>query len=410
MRFSSVGATLRDDDGMAVNLNDLRLGMMVRVSGTGDDASQLGTASTLEVVHGTRGTVTAVDTALKTITLLGQTVKTDSNTAFHGVSGLAALSAGQQVEIYGALQPDGSLLATLVEIKVFSALSLSGPVSNLDTNNKTFTVGTLTINYSTVTVTGTLVNGARVKVKAAAGGLSGSTLTASAVQVQGAGAAFGSASTSGVVIKVKGVVEAAPLNGLLALSGTPVDISKARIEGGTTITAGSFIEVKGTWDGSTLQATKVELEDERKTRIGGRNELYGVVSSLSGTVATVNGVKVELAAANFSHGNRTQVVVGSYVEIKGDMAGDTLQALKVELKNGSEAKGAAYEQYGQVTDFVSLANFKLNGVSVDTTGAVFEGAAASAIANATYLEIKGAVTASGVFLATKVEIKTASSH
>ena len=44
MRFSSVGATLQDDDGQDINLDQLKLGMTVRVSGTADDSTQLGTA------------------------------------------------------------------------------------------------------------------------------------------------------------------------------------------------------------------------------------------------------------------------------------------------------------------------------------------------------------------------------
>ena len=37
MRFSSVGAELRDDDGLSVNLEQLKLGMGVRISGDAND-------------------------------------------------------------------------------------------------------------------------------------------------------------------------------------------------------------------------------------------------------------------------------------------------------------------------------------------------------------------------------------
>src|SRR5512133_1609982 len=57
MRFSSVGATLQDDDGQDINLDQLKLGMTVRVSGTADDSTQLGTASQLALVHGIRGAI-----------------------------------------------------------------------------------------------------------------------------------------------------------------------------------------------------------------------------------------------------------------------------------------------------------------------------------------------------------------
>lgn len=402
-RFSSVGATLRDDDGNSVNLDQLHIGMTVDVSGTSDDAAETGSADVLEVEHGIRGQVTAKDAGLGTITVLNQTIKIDTTTAFQGVPNLAALSVGQTVEVYGSAQADGTLLATLIEVKVLTALSVIGPVSNVTAT--TFDIGTLTVNFSSATVNGTLVNGGRVKVKAAAGALSGNTLTATSVKVLGAGSAWGTFSTAGARIKLKGVADTAPVNGLLTVSGTPVNVSNATIEGSGSITAGHFIEVKGTWDGSVLQATKVELEGAREARIGGRNELYGVVSNLAGSMAVVNGVSVELSAAVFKHGSLGQVAVGSYVEIKGNLVGNTLQATKVELKNGSEKDGVKFEQFGAVTDFVSLSNFKLNGIVVDASQATFDDRPSSAIANGTYVEIKGTVNSNGVLVATKVEVK-----
>jgi hypothetical protein len=129
MRFSSVGAELVDDDSQAIRLQDLAIGMTVRVSGDADDSTQLGTARKLEVVRGTRGAVTAVDQGAGTLTVLGQVVRTDTATAFQGLANLAALTVGQVVEVYGSTQADGSLLATLVETKaVLGGVRLVGVV------------------------------------------------------------------------------------------------------------------------------------------------------------------------------------------------------------------------------------------------------------------------------------------
>jgi hypothetical protein len=406
VRFSSVGSALVDDDGNSVNLRDLKLGMTVLISGTADDSTGLGSATQVELVHGTRGTITAIDTTAKTITLLGQTIKTDTTTVFQGVANLAALSVGQTVEIFGAQQADGSVLATLVEVKSITAISLSGVVANLNTGANSFQIGTLTVNYPANAVNGTLVNGARVKVRAASGGLSGNVLTATSVRVLGSGFALGTTAPAGALLKIKGIAAAAPVNGVLTLSGTPIDISKATLIGGTSITAGSVLEVKGTWDGSTLQATKVEFEGAREARIGGRNELYGVVSSISGSIAVVNGVSVDLSAAVFSHGSASQVVVGSYLEIQGDVVGNTLMANRVELKIGAAANGMAFEQSGTVSGFVSLSNFKLGGLTVDASKATLESKSGSTtIANGSYIEITGKLDANNVFVATKIELK-----
>lgn len=407
MRFSSVGASLHDDDGQAVNLAQLKLGMTVRVNGDADDATQLGTASQLELVHGTRGVVTTVDLTRKSLTLLGQTVNTDTATAYQGVTGLAGLTAGQPVEVYGVLQADGSLLATLIELKTaLTTLSLSGVVSNLNTTTNSFQVGTLTVNYTTNSVTGALVNGKRVKIKAATGGLVGNVLTATSVQVSDSSSVYGATVTAGARLKLKGTADAAPVNGLLNVSGTPVNVSQAVIKGGATIAAGQFIEVKGNWDGSVLQATQVELEGYRESQIGGRNELYGAVSSLTGSTVVVDGVTVDLSNAVFAHGTLAQVAVGSYVEIKGNLVGNTLQATKVELKTTSTAEGVSYEQSGQISSFASAASFVLNGLTVDASRASFEHGSAASLANGVNVEIKGAQDKTGVFVATKVDIKS----
>lgn len=404
MRFSSVGASLLDDDGANVNMRDLKLGMTVRVSGTADDTTSLGTATKLELVHGTSGVVTAIDITAKTITLLNQTIKTDTSTIFQSVANLNALKVGQSVEIYGAQQADGSVLATLVEVKTISVNSVYGVVSNLNSNN--FQIGSLIVNYTPNMVTGALANGARIKVKAASGALKGNVLTANSIQVLGTGFALGVIPPAGTILKIKGVTSTAPVNGIITLSGTPVDVSKAILEGGSSIAAGNFLEVKGTWDGTTLQATKIEFEGAREARIGGRNELYGSVSSITGTVAVVDGVNVDLSSAVFSYGSASQVVTGTYIEVQGNVVGNILIAKKVELKSSSSIGGVAFEKNGIVSDFISLSNFKLDGLTVNAAKATFEGKGGSAsLVNGSYIEIKGQLDANGVFIASMVELK-----
>ena len=399
MRFSSVGAELVDDDANIMNLDQLKLGMTLRVTGDADDNTLQGTASKLELVHGNRGLITALDVNAGSLTLLGQRVVINNATAYQGINGLAALTVGQAVEVYGALQADGSLLATLIELKTaLASINLKGRMQNV--TSTTFQVGTLTVNYSTITVAGIVGEGKQVKIKAATGPVN-NVLSASSVQVFDAGSVYGVAGTR---LKVKGVADSAPVNGLLNVSGTPVNVTQAMIKGGASINAGQFIEVKGNWDGSVLQATEVEMEGYRESQIGGRNELYGTVSSVKANTAVVNGVTVDLSSAVFSHGSMAQVAVGSYVEIKGNLTGNTLQATKVELKTISAASGASYEQYGQVANFTSLASFQVNGVQVDASQARFEHG--NALANGSYVEIKGALNGSAVFVATKVEIKS----
>ncbi len=338
--------------------------------------------------------------------LLGQTVTTNASTSYEGVTAFDLLELGVVIEVYGVLQSDNTVLATLIEKKSApTGIRLVGRMSALNTTAKTFVVGGLTVNYATATtVTGTLGNGKRVKIKAASDVLVGSVLTASSVKVN-SGAAYGETVAANTYLKLEGVVETLPdSNGLLTVSGTPVNVSSATGKSIIT-TVGQLIEVKGTWDGSVLQATKVEAEDEGPDR----NELYGAINTAPQLVGTdtlfeVHGVPVSVPAAVV--GSRT-FALGNYVEIKGYVVGDVLVATKVELKTGNDAVGREFEDYGVISDFSSASSFKVDGVPVDASSARFEDGTASNLVNGAYVEIKGTQNASGVFVATKVEFKSA---
>jgi len=394
-----------DDDGKAVRLDGLRLGMMVTVGGDADDATSRGTATELSLTHGTTGLIESI--GADSLVLLGQTVTTNASTIYEGVATLANLLVGDPIEVYGVLQSDNTLLATLIEKKSgLLGVRLVGRMSALDTTAQTFVVGGLTVNYGSAAVTGALGNGKRVKVKAAPSALVGSVLTATSVKVN-EGAANGEPVAANSYLKLKGIAETAPdINGLLKVSGTPVDVSGATFEGGPTITAGQFIKVKGIWDGSVLKATKVQVGADDNDR----NELYGAVSSVTPAGATttivVHDVTVSVTADTvFKPDTKTaaDLNVGTYVEIKGHVVDGVLVATKVEFKTGA---GHDYEDHGLIADYSSISSFTVNGVPVDATNAFFEhGKTPTDLSNGVYVEIKGALNAGGVFVATKIEVK-----
>lgn len=64
-----------------------------------------------------------------------RTVSASSNSAtvFQGVSAVSALSPGMFLNLDGAIQSDGSLLATRIEVEAYSAINdSSGPVMFVD--------------------------------------------------------------------------------------------------------------------------------------------------------------------------------------------------------------------------------------------------------------------------------------
>ena len=413
MRFETVGASLSDDDGSPVRLQDLALGMSVNIDGTVDDNTGRGRAKSLSLVHGNTGAITSIDRSSQTITVMGLTIKTNTATAYKNVASFSALAVGDAVEVYGTLQSDNTVLATLIEKETGTYTNRAvGRVSNLDTKAKTFKIGSLVVNYGTATVIGTLAEGRQIRVTATQGPVN-NVLIANSIKVTD-GAAYGSSVASGTFLKIKGVAEAAPINGLLTVSGTRVNVAQATYEGGTSIVAGALLEIKGTWDGTVLQASKVELERNDRDNDGyiDRNELYGSVSSITTsngkTLVVISGVTVDVTQAYFKNGSLAQLAVGVPVEVKGSVQGSVFIASKVEFKSGSNASPGDfdYEQFGQVTDFVSVANFKVNGVRVDASNARFEHGTAANLANGVYVEIKGSQNAQGVFIAREVEFKT----
>lgn len=401
VRFSSSDATLSDDDGAGLRSDDLKLGQTVRVSGSSDDTTSLGNATAVVVQRGLQGTVSAVNPTAGTFLLLGQVVTTNNSTTYDGLSGLAALADGNTVEVYGAIQPTGGILATRVERKTPTGATLRGRVTNLNTTAKTFTVGTLLVNYANASVNGTLANGSLVKVKAATAPVA-NLLTASSVKLSDDNAAYTSAGAA--TIKIKGVAESVPTAGKFNVSGTPVDISNAVLKGGTAITVGAFLEIKGSWNGTTLVAREVEFEGARDAQIGGRNELYGAVSTFTSVSSfVVNGVTVDASGINGL--SASQLAVGTYLEVKGNVVGNVLKATKTEFKSGNPS-GGFIEQNGVVSGFVSVSDFRVNGLRVDASSARFEKGVVANLRNGVFVEIKGSQNASGTVVATKVEFES----
>lgn len=201
---------------------------------------------------------------------------------------------------------------------------------------------------------------------------------------------------------------------MLTVSGTRVNVAQAIYEGGTTIVAGAFLEIKGTWDGNVLQASKVELERNDRDNDGyaDRNELYGAVSSVATsngrTQLVINGVTVDVTQAYFKNGSLTQLAVWGACGSQGFRAGQCTHCIQGGIQVGFQRTPGRLRLrtiWPQITNFVSAANFKVNGVQVDASNARFDHGTASSLTNGIYVEPKGAQNAQGIFIAREIEPK-----
>ncbi|TFH25634.1 MAG: hypothetical protein E4H03_00190 [Myxococcales bacterium] len=165
--------------------NDLRLGMVVSVRGIVDPGGLTGTAEIVAMEDLLEGPVEGVNVGDGTFMAFSQLVITDAETVFDGTT-LATLVAGEDVEVSGFYDADGSVRATRVERKLVGVeIEIKGTVSSLDLVAETFRFGLLTIDYSGALLEGLppggIVDGLFVEVEAAAPAAA-DLLTASGVE------------------------------------------------------------------------------------------------------------------------------------------------------------------------------------------------------------------------------------
>lgn len=207
----------------------------------------------------------------------GQTVHTDAHTGFR-IAGVAAaladLKAGEQVEVEGAEQADGSVLAREIKIEgagdAASEIELRGVISALSSPDLSVAGRTVHTNAGTrievdgqAAAFGALKAGQAVKVKGAAQG-DGSVL---AGEIKASSALPPPPPTPASEVELRGTVDSLS-GGDLTVSGHLVHTNTLTVVDGhganalADIRAGALVEVHGALqaDGSTL-ATRIHVED-----------------------------------------------------------------------------------------------------------------------------------------------------
>jgi hypothetical protein len=366
VRFSTTGATTVDGDDPRLSFSEaFTLGSTVTVSGTVDDSTGIGQATTVTVHGGVRGSVSAVDTTAKTLIVSGQTIQADANTVFEGINGatfnlteiqnLLAVPTPVYVEVYCVADASNVILASRIEQKsaLASGYAVLGTVAGVDTTAKTFnltlTSGTVvSVDYSAgelLPSSVTLANGALVRVRSTtdpATLANGDTLSASKVIVKVQKQSTGAAKLRGAVTAISGTT--------WSIGDVSVDVSQSPVlEGFTALSDVSVgTVVKGKFVSGVLVATKVESDDyESRDNVGG-GKLYGVVSNATAasgsSLATfdVQGARISIASDSVL----TLPADASYVEVRAALVDGVLTATSIETSSNASAK--AFEVYGTV--------------------------------------------------------------
>jgi hypothetical protein len=153
VRFDVSQSAISVDGRSGASQADLRVGMVVDVTGTLAADGETGVATQLRYESLLAGTLDAAPTATELL-VLGQRVLTDQATVLAGVDSVAELRAGDTIQVSGFRDTNGSLLATWVQKESGTAATpqLSGFVSAVA--GTSLQVAGLEVDIATATLVG----------------------------------------------------------------------------------------------------------------------------------------------------------------------------------------------------------------------------------------------------------------
>ncbi|MDX2034358.1 MAG: DUF5666 domain-containing protein [Blastocatellia bacterium] len=379
-----------------------------------DDAKVYGTISRLPATQGWVG-----DWVVS-----GKTIRVTSSTRIEQKSGAPAV--GVYVEVEGARQNDGTIVATKIETKLGSSggseTEFEGNIEALP--NSAGMIGNWTVGGRTVRVTTTthikqenapVTVGVRVQVK----GRLQSDGSIAAIEIE----TKGRSSSSELKGRIESLPSATNRVGDWKVSGRTVRVTpttKIDQDDGP-VAIGAFVEVKGVSqaDGSLL-ATEIEVEDDDENE-GGRAsyvKFYGTIEALpaGGAITgqwTVSGRKVNVTATTKIEPRSVAPAPGRIVEVAGTLdANGIVTAIKIELK---DALGAGQVEFlGRIealpnatgqTPGAWIGDWRVSGRTVRVTATTRIKREYARVAIGAFVEVKGLLQNDGSINASRIEVK-----
>lgn len=395
-------------NGVQGTQDDLRVGMMINVTGSVAAGTTTGTASKVKFNSNVVGIVDSVDVPNNTLVVLGQTVVTDDLTVFDGVT-LSTLQPGNVLEVSGMVDSSGVIHATRIELKSMtmtpsSLLEVKGRVTNLDTPNMTFDVGAQPVDYVSAVLKQLpdgLSNGLQVEVKSTQGLNADGALIAAIIE----GESIGISDVKGTEKEVEGLVtdftsdSAFSVNGQ-AVSATAQTVYKYGVA--SDIALNTRLEVEGIVDNAgVLVADKVVFKPSSSIDV--RGEVQAIDAS-AGTV-TLLGIQFTVDANTQYHDEgvghmrdfRTKdIAVGDSLEIHAYKSGDVLIAARIERKNPSSTSGVVIRASLESINAPQLLVLGITVITDAATSFVLNDAAVSGDAFFTAVQVGDAVRITGM--------------
>ncbi len=297
--FDAATAQIRIDDNPGRPESEIKVGMIVTVRGSRDDASGSGRATEIEAHHVLSGKVD--DKGGSVLRVGGHEVEVEHGTEFEDrTARLGSVSVGDRVRVHGHATASGNFRATRVEKESGSSedFEVKGFVSDLDRTAGRFTLKVSPDAASSYAVTmaagatipAGVVNGSFVEIRASAPPVAGA-LTVTAVKLEDS--SLGEANAE---VEVEGIVTSGTSAQFVVEAQTVATGATTRWENGlpSDLVPGVKVEAEGTLDaGGVLQAHKVSFRSNVR--------LQGPVSNVVSTGASegtfqLNGLTVRTDA------------------------------------------------------------------------------------------------------------------
>jgi hypothetical protein len=262
------------------------------------------------------------------------------------------LNEGMQVKVEGSFNSNGS---TGTASRIIVDDELEGAISGLTVDGTTGIATFTVLSQTVVAVPGqthvddsaplnsnlsNLQNGQYVEVHGLPDG--NGTLQATFIEYKAADqSSFENLSDDEGEYEVTGAITAMGAGSTFNIGSLLVDYSGTTPDG--PLAVGTLVEVKGALNGSTLEATRVHVEDGLGDDVA-KVEVEGLIRDLDNPVSgqfTLNGQIVDYSSAIFIGGLQADLINGLKVEAEGPIDGGVLFAVKVKFKDSFRYEGMA---------------------------------------------------------------------
>jgi hypothetical protein len=321
LRYDTDSATFTIEDA-----TELQIGMSARVAGKVDANFTSGVATQVQSAAELRGAASDIDTSAGSFVVMGTVVSIDSATVWADANGLADINLNSIVQVWGLPSAPGALRATRIQIApTLTDPLVTGTVQNLNTVGKTFTLGQLTINFSSAAFTGmnasSLANGIIVRARGTVAPVAG-VLTATTVQGW-----YAIPVSDGIAVQLAGVITDFASRSSFKVLGTPVDATNGQITGGPVGSLGNGVkvEVDGFMSGGVLVVKKLRIRNTPGTGGPASFTLIGAIGAYQSPASfRVRGQPVDAGGSGviFENGTAANLGNGQRVTVVGDRVVD----------------------------------------------------------------------------------------